>query len=599
MYYPIIIKREIIDFLKAQNAVKIYEKLHPDLSVSCRIEVWLKDNTFITVQTQVKSDIVEKIVLYHAGDEAVQNFGFHGKSRASLDVFYVRIRNLKDEAGFLFPVNPWEPYCEIFDTKDRQGTVLNNAENLLNILKGLSTELRERFQGIEEMLASMLSENAKLNRDLRSGDLLKNGSGELYWFLKDKDEAGNYLFLNDSFEMVPFDYSTFKDWQKVDILPILDETLRRFYALFDSELIETVLKPVTVVLGYPPVDSATIEHNCGPFKQWVKRKKMIVTQKDTMGVKYGFEVGNQVEISVVADSMACFVYFKAMPNEFDGDSDGYSEELFNPFLYGISSYEDGITRILGLLSEIYEIFGREIAELNLTEAFIELYSMWEQIQDSVKELSGDTNEDLLNSLLTELKDMPVTPNSKEETYESMPWANFMQTADAAGFKIGWQGSFTYDDGDGGMEVIMYREDGLILYANSYLDDLDVAEVYGEITSDLPDSLMAEPAFVDTGKNGSVLFSTSVQCGMLIFLDRLKQVQLAPVWSKENMHFSVLNHNEWVSLELEEMNDSSDDGSEELQLQKLSLCCEEVKKILAPYFSHSSNQTECNCKDVLF
>jgi len=404
MSYPIIIKKEIANFLEEHGAVKIYEKFHQHLAFLCRLEAWLKGDTFVTVETQMKSDIVEKIVLYHAGDEKVKKFWFYGKSRALLSEFYASVHHMEEGAASLFPATPWKPYCEIFGTEDCHGKILNDAKNVLDVLKDLDKELRKRFCSVEELLTSMLSENAKLKIDLRPGDLLKNGDGKFYWFLGTKDKVGNYLLLNEDSHLFAFDYGTFKDWQKVDTLSMLKETLRRFYTLFDPAFIETVLKPVTEVSDHFPVDSATIKHNCAPFSQWVEQKDVITVSEDVVGQKYRFETENQIEVSISVDSISCIIFLYAISDNSVKDSERYREEFFNPFLHWVSSYGEGISCILKIFNEIYGRFSREIAELDLSTAFIELYKMWEQILTSVKDFDKNTNEELLNSLLTEFKD---------------------------------------------------------------------------------------------------------------------------------------------------------------------------------------------------
>jgi len=603
------------------------------------LEVWLKNNTFITIHTQAKSDIVEKVTLYHAGDEKVLDFKLYDRGRASLGAIYARIRSIRDDAVSLFPVNSWQLYCEVFDIGNNSNT-LDNAKNVLSVLKDLSKELRERFRAVEEMLMSVLYENTGLKDTFRSGnllkddtfkpgDLLKDEDDQVYWFLGEMDEAGNYWFLNDIFCPLSFDYNTFKVWEKLDTLCILEEILKRFYTFFDPNFIETVLKPVTEVLGCPPVDSATIRHNCEPFKKWVKQKKTIVLYKNPLEIEYRFKVEEPVEVSVIMSPMACSIELITTPYDFVSRVDTRSEGFFNLFLCDILSYTDGISYILGMLSEIYEMSSYEIAKLDLTTAFINIYNMWEQIWTSVRDLDKYTDEYLLNNLLPEFQGTHTLHDSKsdaskinafgvdysgkaassgsnkkgqmlrrsqsvesdsrppkdalEDTYESMPWDKFLQTATAIGFKIGCQGTFSCNGEESGKEVVMYREDGLILYAYSFLDSLATAEVYGEIASDIPMSVMAELTCIDAGNNGSVHFSKSVLCDMLLFLDQLEQVQLAPVWSGENTYFSILNSNDRSYLELERLGDLYENEKTELQLRKLSCCCDGAKKILAPYF----------------
>lgn len=400
MNCPIIIKKEITDFLEAQKAAKIYTNLSDDITIPRRTEVWLKSNTFVTVEMQIKSDIVTQILLYHAGDTEIKDFHFYGQNRAFLGTFYAKVRSIKEELDSKFPVDSWKLYCKVFKTKDSYGKDLVDAKNVLNVLKDFNKELRDRFCNIEEMLDSMINENLQSEITFKSGDLLDDGNGKMYRFLGDKDKIGNYLFLDASSHKRFMDYNTFKTWQKVNALPILEETLKRFYIFFDSEFINKVLEPATTAFDWELTDSATINHNCNPFKQWVEQKAQLDLKEDITGLMFSFKATETIKVCGTMDSTMSYINFESKSCGFNGGDGGYREEFFNPFLYTVSTCSRGIARVLGLIFNIYETFSKEIAELNLTTAFIDIYSMWEQIQLAVEGIDKYVDKDLLGQLKT-------------------------------------------------------------------------------------------------------------------------------------------------------------------------------------------------------
>lgn len=406
MSYPIIIKKEIIDFLKAQNAVKIYTNLSDDITMSDKTEVWLKSNTFITIEIRVKSDIVTQISLYHAGDSEIEDFQFYEQGRVLLGKFYAKVRGIEEEPVSTFPVVSWKLYCEVFKTEDSYGKELIDAKNVLNVLKDLEKELRDRFHDMEEALNSMIDENLKLEIAFKSGAVLEDVNGKMYRFLGDKDAVGRYLLLDGFSRKMFLDYNTFKTWQKVDMIPALEETLKRFYVFFDSEFIHKILEPATAVLGWEPIDSATINHNCEPFQQWVKQKTRMSLKDGITGLQFRFEATETIEVSGFVDFSMASISFESKSTVFGRDNENWREELFHPFLYKVSTYSRGITQVLSLIYSIYETFSQEIAALNLTTSFLDIYSMWEQIQLAVEHVGKSVDEDLLHQLKTELGTKP-------------------------------------------------------------------------------------------------------------------------------------------------------------------------------------------------
>lgn len=195
-------------------------------------------------------------------------------------------------------------------------------------------------------------------------------------------------------------------------MPALEETLKRFYVLFDPEFIHKILKPVTEVLGWEPIDSATIIHRCEPFHQWVEQKKrLFVKEEGAFDFEFKFKVTNQLVVRGGGDSMLWYLHLEA--KNFDHD-DGYSKEFFNPFLKEKRSFSSVVRQVLEMLSDIYETFSQEIAELNLTTAFIDIYSMWEQIQSSVKDIDESVDKDLLNRLKNEFGMKPSLQQAADE-----------------------------------------------------------------------------------------------------------------------------------------------------------------------------------------
>lgn len=408
MSYPIIIKKEITDFLEAQNFCKILSKLSNGITFPEKVEVWLKDSFFVTMETSLKSDIVTTLLCYKAGENKEDSFYFHDSTRASIGRFFAKVREYQGEEVSQFPVAVWKPYCKVFVTKDSYNKELEDAKNLLQELGKLDSSVRDKFCGVEEVLHTTLGESLRSEIPFQEGDLIQNKSGNLYRFCGDKNEVGAYLVYDSTMNRY-LDCEVLKQYQKIEVFPALEETLKRFYAVFDPEFINKILKPATEVLGWEPTDSATIVHNCEPFSQWVEQKKRIFMKDErTFGFSFYFKVTNQLVVRGGGDSILWYLHLEA--KNFDNDG-GYSKEFFNPFLKEKSSFSRTVRQVLGMLSAIYETFSPEIREQKLTAAFIDIYSMWEQIQSTVKDLNEETNATLQKKVLElfgkEKKDSPA------------------------------------------------------------------------------------------------------------------------------------------------------------------------------------------------
>lgn len=105
------------------------------------------------------------------------------------------------------------------------------------------------------------------------------------------------------------------------------------------------------------------------------------------------------------------------------------------------------------------------------------------------------------------------------------------------------------------------------------------------------------------KNGSYEFKTDVRDGMVSFLNKLsnESVSLCPVWTEKRNDIIILTVGELESVEdpVWHTDGSYDDGGyNDLIMKKLSLCCEEAKRIMAPMFEDatSNNLTESKPKN---
>ena len=396
MNHPIIIKKEITDFLEAQNFRKILSKLSDNITSMDRVEVWLKDSFFVTMETGLKSDLVTTLLYYEAGKEKEHLFSLFDSTRASIGRFFAKVREYQGEEVSQFSATVWKPYCKIFVTKDSYGKELEDAKNLLQELQQLDRTVREKFSAVEEVLNTTLGESLHSEIPFQEGDFIQKESGDLYRFCGDKNEVGAYLVCGSMGNRY-LDCETLKLCQKIEALPALEETLKRFYVLFDPEFINKTIKPITEVLGWEPIDSATIAHNCEPFHQWVEQKKrLLVKEEGGFGLKFKFKVTNQLRVQGHADSTMFYLHLET--KDFDNDG-GYSKEFFNPFLKEKSFFSRAVRQVLGMLSDIYETFYPEIKKQNLTTAFIDIYSMWEQIESAVKNLGEERNSTLQNKVL--------------------------------------------------------------------------------------------------------------------------------------------------------------------------------------------------------
>lgn len=195
-------------------------------------------------------------------------------------------------------------------------------------------------------------------------------------------------------------------------------------------------------------------------------------------------------------------------------------------------------------------------------------------------------------------DDSFTEDTFTDTENGMPWEDFVNLALDQEFKFAYDGLVQDDNYSNRHECFMYREDGLILYANSFWDGLNHAVVFGEVFAASKDIMPLDLGSYSWGKSGSCVFATDVRDGMVSFLNKLsnanlsnESVSLCPVWTEKRNTMDILTEIEHDSVgdSVWHTDGSYDDGGyNDLIMKKLSLCCEEAKRIMAPMFEDATN-----------
>lgn len=134
--------------------------------------------------------------------------------------------------------------------------------------------------------------------------------------------------------------------------------------------------------------------------------------------------------------------------------------------------------------------------------------------------------------------------------EFMLWDSFLETIAEQGFQIGYQNKFIDVDESEQEEVILYRADGLLLYAYSEYGCLAKATLYGEVRlhSKKEQKKFSEHFEVETYSDGVAIFSQNACVSFNRMLKFLKEFELHKEWTISPRSFHLLNKAEQVSLE---------------------------------------------------
>lgn len=190
-------------------------------------------------------------------------------------------------------------------------------------------------------------------------------------------------------------------------------------------------------------------------------------------------------------------------------------------------------------------------------------------------------------MMYETWEMQIFSNQKQnksqtgDTWSGMLWEDFIAIVIEQGFRIAYQKVISANRQEEEMEAILYCPDGLILYATSFNGTLNKAIIEGEMGDEAFKLVKQTGSRINTYcyNGGSYAFSREVQNDFVQFLEELKEIPIARSWTESHRALNLLNSHEEAAM----MQDSEEvkfDKKRAIQIQKLSKCCEEVKRIVA-------------------
>lgn len=165
-----------------------------------------------------------------------------------------------------------------------------------------------------------------------------------------------------------------------------------------------------------------------------------------------------------------------------------------------------------------------------------------------------------------------------DTKPGTTWQEFIEIAEAYGFKCGLRQNFTGNARQGGVEeeiIFFHEEKGLILYACSYDQTcVNDAMVYGEVKIK-EEKLSTKQLYAlyrpYVNKNNTCSFSVQVVFGLFSHLNAISETcEFSKTWSTENTAMRFLNY---MDVKVENYD------REKINQQKIDACTLEVRKII--------------------
>lgn len=168
-----------------------------------------------------------------------------------------------------------------------------------------------------------------------------------------------------------------------------------------------------------------------------------------------------------------------------------------------------------------------------------------------------------------------------DTWSGMLWEDFITIATEQGFQIAYQKVVSDRISGEEMEAILYRPDGLILYATSFHETLNKAMIEGEMGAEAFALVKQRGPRIHVYRHneGPYTFYREVQDGFVQFLEELKEIPIYRSWTENHRALNVLNSHEEAAM-MQDTEEVKFDKKRAIQIQKLSKCCPEVKQIAA-------------------
>lgn len=179
----------------------------------------------------------------------------------------------------------------------------------------------------------------------------------------------------------------------------------------------------------------------------------------------------------------------------------------------------------------------------------------------------------------ETKQQEIKEITTEDTWSGMPWGDFIRIATEQGFQVAYQKRVSEVTTEEEIESILYRKDGLLLYATSFNGTLNRAIIEGEMgsTSYHVAKQVKLPVNYYVYNDGPYTFCKGVQDGFVQFLKKLQGIPITTRWIESRRVLHALNSQE-EAIMMQDREEVQFAKKRAIQIQKLSKCCDEVKQI---------------------
>lgn len=389
MNYSIIDSYSVKEFLKEQGAELIYDSVGTvAITTILLIEVWLKGSSLISLRIDPKSQCLTGVNLYSENlENPLIQFSFYNHKLNEFQAFCNEVLYLDVSSVDSIVVSDWKNLLKIFSVGKDCGSDLENVRALINALQRVDVSYRSKFDSIISELETWIDGVLEKGFPFQAGDLLYKQGCELCRYLGKVDEFGNRLFTNNSSIDCRFeDPKKFDGYEKVNAISLFEETVKGFAAIFDAQFINSVVQTLSPFYEHKLLEGFSVEQICEPFQYLVELKHSIKIEKRGILSGYGFciDVAPNLVVTGSLDVSMAYISINTQESARTNNSN-FSKGKLNPLFVGNdnSNIRIAINRALDFLSSIYQNFSFEIAELGLTDSFIDLYGLWCQLCSEV------------------------------------------------------------------------------------------------------------------------------------------------------------------------------------------------------------------------
>jgi len=414
MAYAIIDSYSVKEFLQQQGAEIIYNSVSNDITSRSCVEVWLKGSSLISLKIDPGSNLLTSVDLHSKC--GLESFNFYEHKLDLFQTFCGKVQIIDATTVDSIIAADWKKLLKIFSVGEDYGTDLENANALINAFQKVYPDYVAKFDSIKCELQDLINDAFQTDSPFQPGDLLYKSGSELYRYIGEVDDCGNRLFSGGISSDCNFkDLVEFKDHQVVDAVPFFEETVKGFPDVFDANFIKAVAGIIDSNCGSVVLEDGSVDQVCVPFQELVTQKRLVeIEHRDFGGYHYSIDVAPELVVEGSFDYMLASASIHKKEGRFG--SKKFIEGTLNPlFIREDNSIKSALKTVLDFLSNLYETFSYEIAELGLTDPFIDLYSLWYQLY-TITESDYDYGKTIYQELYKALAPKELQQNTVAEAH---------------------------------------------------------------------------------------------------------------------------------------------------------------------------------------